>query len=193
PRVTGETTRISELVEQLGRFADAMQRARGLAPAQWEVLRYLGRANRYSRQPGALAAFLGTTKGTVSQTVIALERKGLIERTGNPRDRRSVHLTLTPAGQAMLNDDPLAEIAAAAATLRRATATNLATDLADLLLSLQRRAGRRSFGICATCRFFRRNAAEREAGGPHRCGLTQEPLGDADIVRICVEHETSAA
>lgn len=92
--------RVADLIERPGRLADTLQRSGGLVPAQWEALRYLSRANRYSRHPGALAAFLGATKGTVSQTVIALERKGLVVRSDDPRDRRSVQIDLTEAGRA---------------------------------------------------------------------------------------------
>lgn len=58
--------RIVELVNRLGRAVHCMQFARGLNPAQWEALRFVVRANRYSRTPSALAGFLGTTKGTAS-------------------------------------------------------------------------------------------------------------------------------
>jgi DNA-binding MarR family transcriptional regulator len=56
----------------------------GLNPAQWEALRYLSRANRFSNSPIALTRFLGSTKGTISQTIEALERKGFI--TKGPRE-----------------------------------------------------------------------------------------------------------
>ncbi len=187
-RVSEDPARIADLIERLGRLADALQRSGGLVPAQWEALRYLGRANRYSRHPGALAAFLGTTKGTVSQTIIALERKGLVVRTDDPRDRRAVHIDLTDAGRGALSQDPLGGLAEVAAGLQEAAAARLAADLTALLARLQRRRGRPGFGVCGTCRFFRRNGAEDEAAGPHRCGLTQEPLGDTDARHICVEH-----
>lgn len=180
--------RIVDLIERLGRLADALQRSGGLVPAQWEALRYLGRANRYSRHPGALAMFLGATKGTVSQTVIALERKGLVLRSDDPRDRRAVHIDLTEAGRGALAQDPLGDLAEAAAGLSEGAAARLAVDLTGLLSSLQRRRGRPEFGVCDSCRFFRRNGGEDEAGGPHRCGLTQERLGEADARHICVEH-----
>lgn len=187
-RVSEDPARIADLIERLGRLADALQRSGGIVPAQWEALRYLGRANRYSRHPGALAAFLGATKGTVSQTVIALERKGLVVRADDPRDRRAVHIDLTDAGRGALSQDPLGGLAEVAAGLAAAAAARLAADLAALLAGLQRRRGRPGFGVCGTCRFFRRNGAEGEAGGPHRCGLTQEPLGDTDAGHICIEH-----
>ena len=64
-----ECARIAALVDRLGRMAHGMQYASGLNPAQWEALRFIARANRYSRSPGAIARYLGTTRGTVSQTL----------------------------------------------------------------------------------------------------------------------------
>ena len=188
-----DPARIADLIERLGRLADALQRSDGLVPAQWEALRYLGRANRYSRHPGALAMFLGATKGTVSQTVIALERKGLVVRSDDPRDRRAIHIDLTESGRGALAHDPLRDLAEAATSLPEVTAGRLVADLTELLSGLQRRRGRPGFGVCGTCRFFRRNAGEGEPGGPHRCGLTLEPLGDTDARHICVEHTPQVA
>jgi DNA-binding MarR family transcriptional regulator len=50
----------------------------------------------------ALTEWLGSTKGTVSQTIGVLERKGLVAKRGDPDDRRRVHLQLTRAGQRVL-------------------------------------------------------------------------------------------
>jgi len=52
------------------------RRTPGLLPTHRALLRYLGRANRYSNTPGAAALFLGQTKGTVSQSIALLERRG---------------------------------------------------------------------------------------------------------------------
>ena len=43
--------------------------------AQLESLHYLGSCNIYSNTPAALAEYLGSTKGTTSQTLSALEEK----------------------------------------------------------------------------------------------------------------------
>ena len=102
-----ERAKIVELVDRLSRIAHSIQFAEGLNPAQWEALRYVVRANRNSCSPGALADFMGSTKGTVSQTLKALEAKGLIERHRKPGDRRAVHITVTQAGHELLLKDPL--------------------------------------------------------------------------------------
>ena len=72
---------IASLVDRLSRLAHSLQYSQGLNPAQWNALRYLARANKYSTSPGVLAEYFRTTKGTVSQTLIALESKGLIRAT----------------------------------------------------------------------------------------------------------------
>ena len=67
-------------LERLTRLMRAGEHEGGLNPAQWEALRYLSRANRFSNSPIALTRFLGSTKGTISQTIKALERKGYIAK-----------------------------------------------------------------------------------------------------------------
>ncbi len=71
----------AQLIERLDRLVRSGESGHGLNPAQWEALRYLARANRFSRNPAALADYLGSTRGTVSQTLIALEQKGHVART----------------------------------------------------------------------------------------------------------------
>ncbi|HRJ02446.1 MAG TPA: MarR family transcriptional regulator, partial [Hyphomonas sp.] len=99
--------RAAHLIERLGRLLRAGDHAAGLNPAQAEALRYLARANRFSRTPAALAEYLGSTRGTVSQTLLALEAKGMIERKANARDGRSIMLEVTPSGMEFIGDDPV--------------------------------------------------------------------------------------
>jgi DNA-binding MarR family transcriptional regulator len=181
-------SRLPDLLERIGRLLrGARHRTDQLNPAQWEALRYLGRANRYSRTPTALTRYLGSTKGTVSQTVIALERKGLVRRGDDPRDRRGVRLGLTSRGRANLQRDPMAHLLEG---VNPALFGRLESDLAELLVHLQRGNQHRPFGLCGTCRFFQRDVGEMGGGGPHRCGLTLEPLAQSESEQICAEHET---
>ena len=112
-----ECLRIAELVDRLGRVAQGLQYASGLNPAQWVALRFIARANRFSRSPGAIACYLGATRGTVSQTLIALESKGYIARSRCPNDRRAVTIELTDAGRALIAEDPLCHVLSAADAL----------------------------------------------------------------------------
>jgi len=99
----------AEVVADLARLARLMRSAEheiGLNPAQWEALRFLSRCNENSNSPIALTRYLGATKGTISQTVIALVNKGLVSKTNREGERRSVALTLTDEGREYLKEDP---------------------------------------------------------------------------------------
>ena len=74
------TDRLPDLLTRAARLIAGDGHQGGLKPVQWQALRYLESANRFSRTPGALAAWLGQTKGTVAQTLIARARKGLVTR-----------------------------------------------------------------------------------------------------------------
>lgn len=175
--------RAAHLVERIGRLLRAGDHATGLNPAQCEALRYLARANRFSRTPAALAGYLGSTRGTVSQTLLALEAKGLVEKQANARDARSVMLSLTRSGLAVLARDPVLDLARAID--QTADAAALADGLeAGLRASLAQREGR-AFGACRTCRHFRKSV--HPGTNPHRCALLDEPLSEPDSALICAE------
>jgi len=184
--------RTCELLERLGALlrseGRAAGQAEGLQPIHVEVLHYLDRCNRYSDTPAALTEFLGQTKGTVSQTLGLLERKGLVAKAPDADDGRKVRLRLTPAGRRALGRlIPPPALEAALADLDPAQRALLPDALEALLRALQRRRGGRAFGLCRTCRHHR-----VEAGGRRRCGLTGERLTKGDAERICREHEDAA-
>lgn len=193
PRIASNAELIARLIDRLGRLLRSEQQAGGLNPAQWEALRYLSQANRFSRSPGALALYLGTTKGTTSQTLLALEKKGLVRSGMDARDRRARAIEITAAGRARLAEDPLAAFIGTAGAMGSSRQATLARDLAAMLERLQVESGRRPFGLCRDCRHFRRNAGKAAGGAPHRCALLEEALSAADSARICVEQESRAA
>ncbi|MGN6304669.1 MAG: MarR family winged helix-turn-helix transcriptional regulator [Mesorhizobium sp.] len=177
-----------ELVERLARLITNEGHSHGLKPAQWEALRYLARANRFSRTPGGLTAYLGVTKGTVSQTLMALERAGLVEKTANPGDGRSVRLDLSARGQAVLALDGMASIRQALAGLAPERQAALREGLEALMQAALAARGGRAFGICRDCRHFARNA---RGPGAHFCRLLEQPLEDAEAGQICQEQQAA--
>lgn len=177
-----------ELIERLARLVANEGHAHGLKPAQWEALRYLARANRFSRTPGGLTAYLGLTKGTVSQTLMTLERAGLVAKTAHPGDARSVRLDLTEKGRALLPLDGMATIRAAFEALPQASRANLGRELRALVGALLAARAGRPFGICRQCRHF---AADARGKGRHHCRLLHEPLSDAEAEEICQEQEAA--
>lgn len=181
-----------DLLERIGNLLRNAQRSAGAAenlqPVHWQVLRYLSRCNRYSNTPTAVTAYLGTTKGTTSQSLKVLERAGLLVSDADPQDRRVVRLHLTPAGEALATEaSALAAWDDACACLEPAERDAARASLEKLLRALQVQNGLRSFGECHSCRHFTRTAAHQ-----FQCGLTGEALSDEDAGRICHEHEFDA-
>ena len=170
--------RISFLLrEELRTFATS----EGLKLAQLEALIFLARANRYSDTTSAVVDYLGATKGSVSQTLSALERKGLVERSPDPKDGRVNHCHVTQAGGRVVRR------AIVARALPERDHSGLAASLRQLLREMQRQRGGRSFGVCGTCRHFQRHDRGR------RCGLTGEALTESESRLLCREHEPSGA
>jgi DNA-binding MarR family transcriptional regulator len=171
-------------LERLARVMRAREHEGGLNPAQWEALRFLARANRFSDSPMALTRYLGATKGTISQTLMALERKGFITKSLRPGRRKSLRLGLTDKGHALLSRDPWAALAVATQDLGPKTRRRMQRGLDELLAEELKRSGLASFGLCSSCRFFR----ERGSGEDHLCMLFEDALTEADAGKICIEH-----
>lgn len=169
--------RLGALIHQSVRDAAARH---GLLPIHVQVLGYLARANHYSDLPIAIAEYFGITRGTVSQSLAVLERKGLLVKTPDAHHGKRVHLALTPAGRAVLRNSWAGRVEAA---LRSLPLDQAALDgaLRGVLAALQRQNGQRAFGVCRQCAHF--------LTGKHsaRCGLTGEPLAKEQTVRICRE------
>ncbi len=170
-------------------MAHGLQYASGLNPAQWEALRFIARANRYSRSPGAIARYLGTTRGTVSQTLIALEAKGYIRRLRCDADRRSLTVDLTDTGRALIENDPLCLVLKAADALDCEAQSRLADGLDGLARAVQTAKGMPEFGPCLDCVHFCPSKAEDESC---HCALADEPIPAGETAKICVEFRSPA-
>jgi len=175
-------------LERLARVMRAREHEGGLNPAQWEALRFLARANRFSDSPMALTRYLGATKGTISQTLMALERKGFITKSLRPGKRKSLRLGLTAEGRALLARDPWAALANATEDLGPKTRRRMQRGLEELLAEELKRSRLASFGLCATCRFFRERGRAEDQNGPHLCMLFEDALSSDDAGKICIEH-----
>lgn len=177
-----EDEEIAELMDRIARLHSARRRSAALPEAQVAALDYLARANRFSRSPSAVADYLAATRGTVSQTLIALARKGLVTEEPAPDDRRSRIYSLTPEGRA--------EIGGAAPGPdwdggQPGTKARLIAGLRAALAVMIRDAGGRSFGLCRTCRHHRpgRDGAF--------CALLGVALATAEADQICAEHQAA--
>lgn len=181
-----DSKRTVALLERIGRLLTTEAHAEGLLPVQWETLRYLARANRFSQNAAALTAYLGLTKGTVSQTLGTLENKGLLKKTVEQQDRRSKRLSLTAKGKRLLKRDPIAATSAVLADLSESGRHQLARSLEAILSARLAAQERQPFGQCRDCQYF---APQHAEGAPHYCLLLDEKLSAGDADSICYEQQ----
>lgn len=71
----------------------------GLTIPQWRLIAVIAENDGISQQ--AIGVKTRMDKVTVSRAAIALANRGLIERSGNPADRRSNRLVLSASGRAL--------------------------------------------------------------------------------------------
>lgn len=183
-----EKVDLFDLIERIAALIRSEERKKctavGLQTVHLQALNYLSRCNKYSNTPGALTNYLGMTRGTVSQSLSLLEKKGYIKKTANINDRRVIHLELLPEGKTILEQAQPAElfIKAAAMMEKKGDITNYETVFANILTALQKANQSQSFGICKTCHYF------TTMDDSFLSGVTKEPLFESDSEKICQEH-----
>lgn len=180
---TDQRHHLRALLDRLARVASTEDWQADLNPAQGSALAYLGRANRFSRAPSQVADYLGTTRGTVSQTLKALQRKGLIRDTPDGADRRRIAYAVTSEGRALLERPRVAD--RVMAELGEADAAALERGVTALLHAMLKARDGRSFGICRSCRHH------RDDGHGRHCALLDVALTPDEAGQICHEHEAA--
>lgn len=185
--------RIASLIERIGNLLRSVERASGansgLQSVHIRILSYLSQCNRYSNTPAGVTEFIGSTKGTTSQSINILEKRGFIDKRPDKEDGRVIHLELTAKGQSFIDDEfPPSEFKDALDTLNSSDADSLALLLTKLLIQFQQNNSGKLFGVCHTCNHFRKFALSNS----HQCGLTLEPLSEEESLQICREYEEPA-
>lgn len=185
--------RIASLIERIGNLLRSEERASGadsgLQSVHLQILNYLSQCNRYSNTPAGVTEFIGSTKGTTSQSINILEKKGFLLKRPDAEDGRVVHLVLTDKGKSFVEDEfPPSEFNDALDSLNSNDADSLALLLTKLLIQFQQNNNGKLFGVCHTCNHFRKSALSNS----HQCGLTLEPLSEEESLRICREYEDPA-
>lgn len=177
--------KLFDLLERLNSLQRSWLRSHesleNLPPVQLSALYYLARCNHYSNTPMAVAEYLGLTKGTVSQSLKKLELNGMIARTADEKDRRSVRLQLTDKSRSLMSSlFPPAYLQEAQDAMQQ-DGSQLLDLLTQLLRQLQKQGNAALFGECQRCRYH------QQRNGQPFCGLTQEPLPLSSVNLICRE------
>ena len=93
-------SRVSRLAHHLDRARRRAFAAHDLDTWEFDVLAALRRTGApYALSPGQLVDQTLVTSGTMTNRVDRLERRGLVERSPDPADRRGVRVRLTDAGR----------------------------------------------------------------------------------------------
>jgi DNA-binding MarR family transcriptional regulator len=179
---------VFDLIEYMAALIRSEERRRctelKLQLVHFQVLEYLSLCNKYSDTPAAITNYLGMTRGTVSQSLILLEKRELIKKTQDQADKRVFHIQLLKKGFNTLNKAKPTSLFKKAAIILEKNSTIIGGEeiFIKALTALQKANNSHSFGICSTCKNFTRKSTG------FFCELTQEKLSKNDSEQICQEH-----
>lgn len=183
------------IVAALERLASVLRRMQwsaayeeGLYPIQVQVLQLCATRQGTAMTLTALAAELNVSPASMSDTLRALEAKGLIVRTPNPEDRRSVVVVLSEKGKQLLSQisrwsEPLEQVTE---SLSHAQREVLYETLLELLRRLYQRGHIPMPHMCLTCRWLHYD--ERRMTTPYWCELLKIELLPLDLRVECPDH-----
>lgn len=182
----------AKVVVALDRLARGMRSHRqsvaseaGITVLQAELLRTLADGQPPPAFAGPLAVELGVSQPTVSDSLAALERKGYVQRTETPQDRRRSTFLLTAAGTQLATELLSLDAALLPGVTRLAgpEQDQLLTTLLSLITCLLHSGALAVARTCPTCQFF------DETGTGPRCALLQVDLAPSDLRVNCPEHQ----
>jgi DNA-binding MarR family transcriptional regulator len=165
----------------------------GLNPTQTHVLTFIaGRAQKGVRV-GTIAAQLGVSQPTATDSIAALVRKGLLKKTPDPEDARAVTMRITQAGRDIVRGIGLVITATERAleTLSDEEQTELLQLVIKTIRALQIAGAISPQRMCVTCRYFRPNV-HKEPTAPHHCDFVGAAFGPQSLRLDCGDHEASS-
>ena len=180
-----------ELLGQVARILWFEGTKHGMRDREWMALRFLSRANRFSRTPSALASYVGTTRGTASFIIGELERLGYVERKRSTKDKRSVTLSVTQQGKKFLARDPVNGLVDAIDVLDDGSKVRFRDSLRHVLDQADAAEQRHHTDVCKRCIFLRedRTASENKTTVEFTCRLFRAPIAEAEIDLLCTSFE----
>jgi DNA-binding MarR family transcriptional regulator len=133
--------RIYRLARVVGDRQERVYSALGINRGEFDVLATLRRAGEpFQLSPKALSHSLMLTTGGMTGRLDRLERAGLVARSPDPADRRSLVITLTPRGREVIDEAVVAGLDAQREVLERLPETSrrrLSALLRDLLAAAE--------------------------------------------------------
>jgi DNA-binding MarR family transcriptional regulator len=166
----------------------------GLNPTQILALEYVASRDEHGVRIKNIAEQLGVSQPTATDTIVSLERKGLIEKKPDKKDARATAVLVTREGRAMLAS--LAKTTLATETAFSQLETNEQADLLllqiKLIRLLQQVGAIPAQRMCASCQYFKPYIYS-DALKPHHCDFVNAAFGDRDLRLDCHDHEKAEA
>jgi DNA-binding MarR family transcriptional regulator len=162
----------------------------GLTPTQAQLLTALAAGDR-GRTLSSLAAELGITGATASDSLSTLERKGLVEKRRSSDDGRALAVRPTLTGRNIARRLALWPdfLLGALEELDAAERDVFQRALVKMIRALQAQGQIPVARMCVGCRFFRPHVYE-DAQTPHHCAFVDAPFGDRELRIDCADHMT---
>jgi DNA-binding MarR family transcriptional regulator len=164
----------------------------GLSPTQGQILAALALEGPLSGSE--LAARIGVTLPTISDSARALVDKGAVDKRPDPRHPRASLLALTARGRALARRVSTWPdfLASAVGELSPPEQEVFLAGVVKMIRSLQDRGLIPTSRMCVTCRYFRPNA-HAGAALPHHCDFVDAPMADRHLRVDCDDHQALGA
>ena len=188
---------LAHALRRLGQLAHSISwdqwPARRLTPTQRRILDFLG-TRHDNITLSAVARELGVTPATASDSVAALESKGLIRKRRSHLDGRALALMLTTEGRRSVTElaalpDPLQ---AACGALSDGEQEVFYRSTMKMMRDLQEAGLLPPSRMCVSCRYFD-PLRSPESATPHHCHLIGAALADRHLRMDCPEHDLADA
>lgn len=183
----------SRIIASLERIAQAFRvllwtesKEHALSPIQVQVLIFLLHHDKEKCKVSYLASEFNMTKATISDTVKALEQKGLISKEYTERDTRSFVINLSGKGKEIAGQTSLftRELQVPIGELDAGDKENLLLSLVAIIRHLNKAGVITPQRMCFTCLHYR---SESDGQG-HFCQLLNQPLAASELRVDCPEH-----
>lgn len=166
----------------------------GLNPTQLQILIFLVGSGKAGMRVKQIAAYLGVSQPTATDSINALTRKGFVEKLADPSDARAVAVAATIEGEAAVRRAGMIASATddAFASLSALEQQDLLLHLVKIIRTLQASGAIPEQRMCVNCRYFQPNVYP-DSKEPHHCAFVNAPFGQAALRIDCGEYEPADA
>jgi DNA-binding MarR family transcriptional regulator len=186
PAMTVATEVVELLVKSAGTWLFEGHQS-GLSDREWMALRFLARANRFSKTPSALAIFLGATRSVASEIAAELKKRGLVISEQSAEDKRSITLSVTAQGKKFLDRDPINALRDRIAALALDDRSQLRHSLRRVLVQSDAAQRPHNTDICSGCMFLVEDGAGNDR--QFKCRRFRKTIAPKDTELLCTYFE----